>query len=167
LIYVTVGNHFQPFDRLIREMDRIAQGLDDRVVMQIGAGVYRPEHGEWFDFAPFETAERHIQEARFVVSHAGIGSIISARAHRKPIILVPRRRTFGEHFNDHQAEMVRVLTEERRPGVYPVEDVNELEPMVRRLDRLEEPEPAGPADSGRDRLLDEIERFVFGPGGPL
>lgn len=161
MIYVTVGNHYQPFDRLIRKMDEIAERLEEKVVMQIGAGKYRPENAEWMEFIPFETAEGYMAECRFVVSHAGIGSIISARSREKPIVVCPRRLSHGEHLNDHQMEMVRILGEERRPGIYPVDDPADLEPLVFRLAFGEEiPGPGG--NPGRERLLDEIERFVFG-----
>jgi UDP-N-acetylglucosamine transferase subunit ALG13 len=46
--------------------------------------------------------KRLIEEAQIVVSHAGIGSIISALEAAKPIVVMPRRAQLREQRNDHQ-----------------------------------------------------------------
>jgi beta-1,4-N-acetylglucosaminyltransferase len=112
MIYVTVGTMYMDFGRLIRAMDRVAQLSDERIVIQTGMGVTLPEHCEHFDFKPHEEVLALQEEARLIVCHAGIGSVIDALKLRKPLIVVPRLAKYGEHNNDHQLELAGAV--ERR-----------------------------------------------------
>ena len=146
MIYVTVGNHTQPFDRLLAAMDRLAAELGVEVVMQTGYCVYAPRHARAARFFPFDGAEKLIQNAEAVVGHAGIGTVISARKFGTPLIICPRRAALGEHFNDHQAEICAELTAHPRPGVYiamTADEIGGLLPLVRQRGR--QPAAADPA----------------------
>ena len=101
MIFVTVGG-MRAFERLIREMDRIAGELDEPVVMQIGSTEYEPTNCDYFRFMPRAEMDRLYAGARVVVCHAGTGSILAALDHNKPLVLVPRLREYGEAFDDHQ-----------------------------------------------------------------
>ncbi len=101
MILLTVGTQL-PFDRLVQIMDKIAPELSDTIFAQIGQGEYIPRNFEYCRMAaPDELAEKFGSASR-IVSHAGTGSLLTARRHRKPIILFPRRASLGEHRNDHQ-----------------------------------------------------------------
>jgi UDP-N-acetylglucosamine transferase subunit ALG13 len=102
LIFVTVGSQ-GPFDRLIAAVDDWARlrGRSD-VFAQIGKAQYVPKHIQFTDsLHPLEFRKR-IEEARLIVAHAGIGSIIAALESAKPIVVMPRRAQFHEQRNDHQ-----------------------------------------------------------------
>ena len=58
---------------------------------------------------------RTVAEAELVVAHAGMGTVITAGEHGKPIVLLPRRAAQGEHTNDHQVDTARWLR--TRPGI--------------------------------------------------
>ena len=115
VIFVTVGAQM-PFDRLVRTVDQWAQsrGRSD-VFAQIGLSNNVPRHFQSKQFLdPVEFRER-VESARVVVSHAGMGSIITALEFGKPIIVMPRHARLKETRNDHQiatgnhlAEMGRV-----------------------------------------------------------
>jgi UDP-N-acetylglucosamine transferase subunit ALG13 len=112
LIFVTVGNHDQGFDRLIQKMDEIAGNIDERVVMQVGYTTYKPVNAEYFSFVEsFEEILRLNREARVVVSHAGAGSIVTALKEKTPVIVVPRLKKYNEHMNDHQLEIAKAMSE--------------------------------------------------------
>jgi UDP-N-acetylglucosamine transferase subunit ALG13 len=108
VIFVTVGSQ-EPFDRLIRAVDEWA-GLRARsdVFAQIASSQLRPQHIEFTQFLEPPEFNRVMQEARVIVAHAGMGSIISALELGKPIVVMPRRADFRETRNDHQ-----VATSER------------------------------------------------------
>jgi UDP-N-acetylglucosamine transferase subunit ALG13 len=68
--------------------------------------------------------EETYARATLVVGHAGTGTILAARRHGKPLIVVPRRHDLGEHRNDHQVETALQL---RRLGEGAVcEDAEQL-----------------------------------------
>lgn len=107
MIFVTVGN-MDPFDRLIRAVDAwAAERTSEEVFVQIGSGRYRPQHCRYVDFlAPIQFRKTFAQ-AEFVVSHAGMGTIITALELAKPLVVMPKRASLGEQRNEHQLATVR------------------------------------------------------------
>jgi UDP-N-acetylglucosamine transferase subunit ALG13 len=109
MIFVTVGTQL-PFDRLIRAVDSwAAQNPEIEVFAQIGPSEFRPGHIESVDFVTPDVADRYFRKADLIVSHAGMGSIITALKYRKPLLMLPRKASFGEHRNDHQMATAKWL----------------------------------------------------------
>ena len=50
-----------------------------------------------------------IQQCNVVVSHGGIGALLSAIRANRPVILMPRRKRLGEIDNDHQVEIAEIV----------------------------------------------------------
>ena len=123
MILVTIGLMYG-FDRLIKEMDEIAGRIDEEVIMQIGETEYEPKNTKHFRFAPREKMGGLYEDARVVVCHAGVGSILTALEHDKPVIAVPRRKKYSEHVDDHQLDIAGEMEKEGRIRV--VCDVGEL-----------------------------------------
>jgi len=127
LILVTVGLMYG-FERLVKEMDGIAGRMDEAVIMQIGDTTYKPKNAIYFRFTSNEGIDRLYEDARVVVCHAGVGSILTALEHGKPVIAVPRRKKYGEHVDDHQLDIAGEMEKEGRITV--VHDVGELEDVL-------------------------------------
>ena len=123
MIIVTVGMQLG-FDRLIAAMDELAPKLGMPVIAQTGKGSYAPRNMEArVKIAPSEF-EALVGDARLIVAHAGIGTVLTAARCAKPILLMPRRADLGEHRNDHQMATVRKLA--GRPGIVVANDETEL-----------------------------------------
>jgi len=129
LIFVTVGG-MRAFERLVREMDRIAGELDEQVVMQLGSTDYEPKNCDYFRFMPRNGIEEFYTGARVVVCHAGSGSILTALEHNKPLVLVPRMQRYGEVFDDHQLEIAREMEGRGTTVVY---NISNLESAIRNV----------------------------------
>jgi UDP-N-acetylglucosamine transferase subunit ALG13 len=129
MIFVTVGTSSWNFTRLIKEMDHIAEEINEEVIIQIGYDKYEPKNAKYFRTTTKEEMERLYESARIIVSHAGIGAIISAIKHNKPIIVIPRRMEYGEHFDNHQVDIAREL--EREGIVKVVWDIKEIGKVLR------------------------------------
>jgi len=110
MIFVTTGTQI-PFDRFIKAIDEIAETIDEPLVVQALKGNYSPKNFEMVEFIAPDEFDKTIQEARLIVSHAGIGSILSAIDYEKPIIIFPRLASFGEHRNDHQMATAMAINE--------------------------------------------------------
>ena len=118
MIFITVGTQI-PFDRLLQMVDSIAPRLGgEEIVAQGCAGSYVPAN---FTTVRFEAL---LREARVVVAHAGIGTIMSAIEARKPIVIVPRQASLGEHRNDHQLATAAYMAS--RTGLSVAHDADEL-----------------------------------------
>lgn len=127
MIIVTVGMQLG-FDRLIEAMDALAPRLGMPVIAQTGKGSYTPRNMEArVKIAPSEF-ETLVGEARLIVAHAGIGTVLTAARCQKPILLMPRRADLGEHRNDHQMATVGKLA--GRPGIVVAADESELEARI-------------------------------------
>ena len=109
-------------------MDRIAGKIDEEMIMQISDIVYEPKNAKYFRFTSNEEIEELYENARVVVSHAGVGCIISALKHNKPNIVVPRRKEYSEHFDDHQLGIAKELEKEGKVKV--VWDIEKLEEIL-------------------------------------
>lgn len=163
MIYVTVGGHRQGFDRLVKKMDELAPAIRTEMVIQRGVSTYVPVNVPFFDFVSFADGEEYIRKAELVVSHAGAGSIIIALKHGVPILIVPRRKKYGEHFTDHQTELCAVLREEGRRNVFVVEDLEQLQAAIEQARRAGRGQ--GTRNEGRDRIIDELRSFLEGAEG--
>lgn len=110
MIFVTVGTHEQPFDRLIKAVDDLkADGtisVDESVLIQTGFSTYEPQHCEWIKLLPYENMQQYIRKARIVITHGGPSSFLAPLQLGKIPIVMPRRAEYGEHINNHQVEFV-------------------------------------------------------------
>ncbi|MBL6911117.1 MAG: hypothetical protein ISR34_11925 [Pirellulales bacterium] len=109
-IFVTVGSDV-PFDRMVIALDQWAANHPEcSIFAQVGNSTINPEHIESVPFlTPTEFAER-IQQSDLVVGHAGMGTILSALKHGKPVLVMPRFGYLGETRNEHQVATVEHLT---------------------------------------------------------
>lgn len=135
MIFVTVGTHEQPFNRLVQAMDEYAASSRERVYIQTGYSTYEPVHCEWSKFVPFTGMKKFMEQADVVVTHGGPSSFIEAMAAGKVPVVVPRKSEFGEHVNDHQVDFVRDVAE-RQGGIVPVSDIKELADAVEKARKL-------------------------------
>lgn len=161
MIFLTVGSQ-EPFDRMVRSVDRWAEerGRAD-VFAQVGKGGYLPRALRWV--ASLEPAEfrRAVAEATVVVSHAGIGTILTALELRKPVLVMPRRAALRETRSDHQVATARRLGELGRVVV-----AQDEEELFRLLDRVESlPPPEGIAPATLPELLGAVRAFLTGARG--
>lgn len=111
MIFATTGAQL-PYDRLIMMLDHVASRIDEKIAAQFIPDKFTPHNLEVSGFISPVDFDRYVREARIIVAHAGMGSIISALTYRKPIIVVPRLASLNEHRNDHQtatAEKMRDL----------------------------------------------------------
>lgn len=164
MIFLTVGTH-EPFDRLVQAMDKwcAAQPSPPEVFGQITAPTetaYRPQHFDWVDrLTPTEFAQR-FAEASLIVSHAGMGTIISAMQSGKPVVVMPRRGHLGETRNDHQYATANQLA--NRPGICVAEDESHLADCIQRaLSRNSDanaPQISEFADTG---FTSALRTFIF------
>ena len=106
MIFVTVGTNEARFDRLLQAVASLE--VDEKVLVQHGhstpvlAPRVRP-----VEFLPYERMVETIRAARVVVTHAGVGTVMTALANGKRPIVVPRRKAFGEAVDDHQLQLGR------------------------------------------------------------
>jgi len=131
MIFVTTGTQL-PFPRLISAMDAWAADAGEPVVAQVGPDSTPRPHLDVRTHLTPPDFERLFLEARVVVAHAGIGTILTAKRLGKPLILAPRRFAQGEHRNDHQMATAREVSGYQ--GLYVAWDMDDLPALLARDD---------------------------------
>ena len=101
MIFLTIGAQ-EPFDRLVKMVDELAPQLSLPVVAQVSRTGYQVKNMQAFEFLSPAEFESYFQKATLLISHAGMGTIISALVNAKPMVVMPRLGKFGETRNDHQ-----------------------------------------------------------------
>lgn len=158
MIFVTVGTQL-PFDRLITAVDSWAAKADRQdVYAQIGPTSARPRFIRSDPFIGTDAFTKCLNDASVVVAHAGMGSIITALELGKPILVMPRRASLGEHRNEHQLATAKRLADQNRVTV--AWDEAELVVELNRIEQLAAPRRIGTQAS--PQLIQAIQAFIAG-----
>ena len=150
MIFVTVGTHEQPFNRLVEYMDKWASEHEENVVIQTGFSTYKPQNCQWQKLYPYSEMIKNVERARIVITHGGPSSFILPLQIGKVPVVVPRKHEFGEHVNDHQVDFCNQVAR-RQGNIIVVEDVKILGDI---LDRYEEI-----VESIKNVLISNNEKF--------
>ena len=125
MILVTTGTQF-PFDRMVSIIDHWAQRQASvEIYAQIGDSAFTPVNIDSCTFLSPEMYFDLIKKTTLIVAHAGMGSILTAYENGIPIIIMPRKRSLGEHRNDHQKSTAEKF--KNTQGIYVAWDKKTLE----------------------------------------
>ena len=160
MIFVTVGTHEQPFDRLIRKVDELKQNgiIKEEVIIQTGFSTYEPRYCRWSKLLPYQQMVQNVADARIVITHGGPASFIMPLQIGKTPIVVPRQYQFNEHVNDHQVEFTRNVAQ-RMGTIIPVEDIDTLGDIITDYDRIVAGMGHG-MNSNNEKFNEELEKLV-------
>lgn len=131
MIFVTVGTHEQPFNRLIEEIDKLKENnvIQDDIIIQRGYSTYLPKNCQCYDFLQYDKMEQIQKEAKLIITHGGPSSFIYPISIGKIPIVVPRQKKYAEHINDHQLIFCQELVKRNFPIVC-IENINELKNII-------------------------------------
>ncbi len=160
MIFITVGTDL-PFDRMMKVIDQWAgeTGRKD-VFAQIGEGGWQPKHIPFVEFLEPTEFKKRFAESTLIIGHAGMGTILSALLHGKPILVMPKKASLGEHRNEHQTATAKRMMALGNVNV--AFDEAELRAKLDRVNELQGREPIGAHASGG--LVDGIREFIFQGG---
>lgn len=127
MIFVTVGTHEQPFNRLIREVDRLVETgvIKDDVFIQTGYSTYEPKFCKWSSLISFDKMNELMETSDIIITHGGPATFMSAIANGKKPIVVPRQEKYDEHVNDHQVDFAQQV-KERYNSIEVVTEISKL-----------------------------------------
>lgn len=160
MIFVTVGTHEQPFNRLIQYIDNMKRDgkIQEEVVMQTGYCTYEPQYCTWSKLIPYKEMIEKVKEARIVITHGGPASFVMPLQIGKTPIVVPRQYEFGEHVNNHQLEFANNV--QRRMGtIITIEKIDDLENAILNYDEIVAGMTQG-MKSNNENFNNEFEKIV-------
>lgn len=155
VIVLTVGTWRTGYDRLIKAIDELVDSsvITEEVIAQIGNSSYEPKHMTVMRFCSPEEFEGYIARCNVVVSHAGVGVILTTTKMNKAIIVVPRKAKLKEHDDNHQFITAKQLEAEGK--ILVAYEVNELPA------KLEEAKTFVPVQGqGSNEILQAVQDFI-------
>lgn len=113
MIFVTLGTQDKSFERLLKALDHTIEKkiITDRVVVQAGCTKYKSKNMEIFDLVSSEEFEKYMEECDILITHGGVGSILTGIRKNKVVIAAARLKKYKEHTNDHQKQIVEKFAE--------------------------------------------------------
>lgn len=160
MIFVTVGTHEQPFNRLIECIDNLKRDgvIQDEVIIQTGFCTYEPKFCKWSKLLSYKEMIGHVADARVVITHGGPASFIMPLQIGKVPVVVPRQHSFNEHVNDHQVDFAKAVVE-RMGTIIPVYEIKKLENILTHYDKIVESMPSE-MKSNNVEFNKQLELFV-------
>ena len=114
MIFVTLGNQDNKFDRLLKAIEREIKNknIKDKVIVQAGYTEYKSDLMEIHDYFPMDEFERIMSECDLLITHGGVASINDGLKRGKKVIATPRLARYKEHANDHQKQIIKKYSEQ-------------------------------------------------------
>ena len=99
MIFVTLGTQKFQMNRLVKAVDELAESgrVGEDFFIQSGVSTYKAKHCECKDFMDSSKYVENINNCSVLVTHAGVGTIVTALKLGKPVVVVPRLAKFNEH----------------------------------------------------------------------
>lgn len=161
MIFVTVGTHEQPFNRLVEYMDNMKRDglIDEELVIQTGYSTYEPKYCSWQKLFTYQEMIELVDKARIVITHGGPSSFIMPLQVGKTPIVVPRQKKFNEHVNDHQVLFAQEVAK-KMGTIITVVDVVELENTINNYNQIVSSMNNG-ITSNNAKFNAELENLVY------
>lgn len=136
MILVTLGTQDKTFVRLLDEIDKLINKgiIQDKVIVQAGFTKYSSDNMEIFDLISQDEFNNLMSKADLVITHGGVGNIISALEKNKKVIAVPRLAKYKEHINDHQTQIIAKFN--ALGYIIGLQDVDELDMALKKVKKF-------------------------------
>lgn len=155
MILVTLGTQDKSFERLLKAVDTEIKNnnIQEEVVVQAGYTKYQSEHMKVFDYVSQEEMNEYVKKSRLIITHAGVGTILTCLENNKKVIVVPRLAKYKEHTNDHQ---VQIAEEFSKAGyVVYLKDLESLGEEIKNMDKFN-PNKL----KHNTKIIETIEEFI-------
>lgn len=156
MILVMLGTQNNSFHRLLEKIDELIEKgiIKEEVIVQAGYTKYESNKMKIIDFTSREELEKLEQKANFIITHGGVGSIITSLEKGKKVIAIPRLHEYGEHVNDHQKEIIEKFN--KSGYIIGIKSVEELENAIKKIEEFK----PNPYTENNNKILKIIEDFI-------
>lgn len=136
MILVTLGTQDKSFKRLLEAIqNQINLGnIKEKVVVQAGYTKFKSNDMEIFELIPMDEFDSLIKECDLLITHGGVGSIITGLKNNKKVIAAARLEKYGEHTNDHQLQIIDNFT--KAGYILPLDDFDKLDEVLKNVEKF-------------------------------
>ena len=136
MILVTLGTQDKSFKRLLdaiqKEIDK--GNIKDKVIVQAGCTQYESKDMEIFDLIDRDKFTELIKECDLLITHGGVGSILTGLKNNKKVIAAPRLSKYKEHTNDHQLQIIEKF--DNSGLILPLYDFDKLDKVLKDIQKF-------------------------------
>lgn len=157
MIVVTLGTQKFQMNRLVKAVDNIAKELDEEIFIQTGNSTYNPVNCKYKDFVEPDKFNDMIKNCSLLITHSGVGSIMTGVKNNKPVIVVPRLAQYQEHVDNHQLEIAEAF--EEKGIVLACTDVNLLKEYINKAKEYDFKPYVSPKGNIENIIIDFIEKI--------
>mgnify|MGYP004537269415 FL=1 len=156
MILVLLGTQNNSFHRLLEEVEKNIEDktIKEEVIVQAGYTKYESNKMKIMDLMSKEQLSKFQDEASLIITHGGVGSIVSSIEKSKKVIAVPRKHEYGEHVNNHQIQIVKDFND--KGYIIGIENVEDLKGAIIKS-KIFEPVKYQP---NNQKMLKIIENFI-------
>jgi len=132
MILVTLGTQDKKFTRLLDAVQKqIDNGnIKDEVIVQAGCTKYESKDMKIFDLIDQEEFKKLISECDLLITHGGVGSILTGLKNNKKVIAAARLSKYKEHMNDHQLQIIEKFT--KSGYILELNDFDKLDEVIKK-----------------------------------
>ena len=112
MILVTLGTQDKSFKRLLEKLEEeLEKGkIKDEIIVQAGYTEFVSNKMTIKKLIPMDEFDNLIEKCDILITHGGVGSIITGLRKNKKVIAVARLKKYKEHTNDHQLQIIDNFT---------------------------------------------------------
>lgn len=136
MILITLGTQDKEFTRLLDQVqEQIDKGnIKEKVVVQAGYTKYKSKDMEIFDLMDREEFLNLISKCDTLITHGGVGSIITGLQNNKKVIVAPRLAKYNEHLNDHQIQITDNFS--KKGYIIPLYENDDLGKIIKKIEKF-------------------------------
>lgn len=156
MIFVTLGTQDKEFKRLLEAIQKqIDKGIiKDKVVVQAGYTSFESKDMEIFDYIVKDDFEKFMGTCDILITHGGVGSIMTGLNAGKKIIAAARLKEFGEHTNDHQVQIIEKFDQEGY--VVALNDFDKLDEALKKVEAMK----VKKYKSNTKKIINYLENYI-------
>ena len=107
-----------------------------------------------------EEIKKYIIDSSFVITHAGVGTIMECVEHNKEIVVLPRKEEYEEHVNNHQEEIASEM--EKNGLLKKVDTYDKLKEVVIEIIRNRNNKKENIYVSNNEKFNDKLIEYLEG-----
>lgn len=156
MILVTLGTQDKSFHRLLEAIEKQIKlgNIQEEVIVQAGNTEFHSQKMKILDFIPYEEFDDLIEKCDLLITHGGVGSIITGLKHQKKVIAAPRLKKYKEHGNDHQLQIINSF--DKKGYILPLTDFDFLDKVLEKAKQFKPKK----YKSNTKKMMDLISDFI-------
>ena len=160
MIFVTLGTQDKKFTRLLDCIEKnIKNGvIKDEVIVQAGSTSYQSDVMEIKPFLDRDEFKKYLMDAKVIITHGGVGTILEALKNGKKVIGAARLEKYGEHVNDHQVQLLTRFDEDKY--IIYAENLDEFDKYYKKIKRFKPKKYVSNQDKFNEQLDNYISKYI-------